>query len=268
MNCVVSRRVIGGRETYFQRALIDKQSHGRRIEYNCQKGNRIRVPRFALSLNFRKVHMKEKILQRLDELIEEAKTIINPEGQVDGAKWDSWRVSAQTIVALLAGEQSEYHKRFSERGTWVFDNRHRLFAPTAALLILQRVREDYSKGYLRDLQELAAAEVFTDLLDMAEHLHANGYHLPTASIAGAVLEDSLRRLHIKHVGPWQGESSISKLNDGLKKAEIYGQIVWRQVQVWGDIRNDADHGDFAEVKAEQVKQMVSGIRDFISRYEC
>jgi hypothetical protein len=134
--------------------------------------------------------------------------------------------------------------------------------------ILRQVREDYAKGYLRDLRELAAAEVFTDFLDMADHFLSAGYHpAAAASIGGAVLEDCLRRLHLKHIGPWQADSSISKLNDGLKKGDVYGQAVWRQIQVWSDIRNNADHGHFDKVDAGQVKHMISGIRDFIARHE-
>jgi len=95
---------------------------------------------------------------------------------------------------------------------------------------------------------------------MADHLHTNGYHIPAASIAGAVLEDSLRRLHLKRIGPWQGDSGITKLNDGLRKADVYSQSVWRQTQVWGDIRNDADHGHFEKVNADHVRLMAQGIR--------
>ena len=211
--------------------------------------------------------VKERILQRLDELIAEAGTIITPPDKVSVAAWDAWRVSALPLVAQLTGERSDYYASFAERANWNRTASDRWWSPSVALAILKKVRDDYARGHLRDLRELAAAEVFTDFLDMANHLHSNGYHIPAASIAGAVLEDSLRRLHLRNIGPWQGDSSITKLNDSLRKADVYGQAVWRQIQVWGDIRNNADRGHFNEVDPGQVKQMVSGIRDFIARHE-
>jgi len=212
--------------------------------------------------------LRERILQRLDELIAEGGRIVTPEGEVDGTAWDAWRVSAQTLVADLAGRESEYHRRFAERATYTYGESRFLFHPKTAVAILQTVRDDHAKGYLRDVRELAAAEIFGDFLEMAEHLLSEGYHpAAAASVAGAVLEDCLRRLHLKHIGPWQGESNISKLNDGLRKAQVYGQATWRQIQVWGDIRNNADHGHFDKVDTQQVKLMVQGVRDFIAKHE-
>ena len=207
--------------------------------------------------------VNERTLQRLDELLAEGDRVFKTSGLPDVEWWAAWVVAALPAIAQLTGNNSTYYRHFSERAI----STSARYSPRVAVSILRRVRDDFTKGYLRDLRELAAAEVFTDFLDMADHLHANGYHAPAASIAGAVLEDSLRRLHLKHIGPWQGDSSINKLNDGLKKADVYGQAVWRQIQVWGDIRNNADHGHFSEVDPDQVKQMVSGIRDFIARHE-
>lgn len=124
-----------------------------------------------------------------------------------------------------------------------------------------------TKGWLGDLSELSVADVSGDYLDMAEHLDSKGYHLPAAMVAGAVLEDFLRKLHITRIGPWQGDSSIGRLNEGLRKAGVYEQPVWRQIQVWGDIRNPADHGHFDKVDAGQVKLMVQWIREFIAKHE-
>ena len=54
---------------------------------------------------------------------------------------------------------------------------------------LRSVREDVEDGYLTDIRTLISADVFTDFLEMAEHLDDNGYKDPTAYPSGAVLED-------------------------------------------------------------------------------
>jgi hypothetical protein len=209
----------------------------------------------------------DDILLRLGDLIAEASEMFRHSQVVVPALWDAWRVSALSVVAQLTGETSEYYTSLAVLAKLDQTPDRRPWSPQRPINILKRVRDDYAKGYLRDLRELAAAEVFTDFLDMADYLHTKGYHIPAASLSGAVVEESLRRLHLKQVGPWQGDSSISKLNNGLYKADVYGLAVFRQVQVWGDIRNDADHGDFGKVDPGAVKAMVSGIRDFIAKHE-
>jgi hypothetical protein len=39
----------------------------------------------------------------------------------------------------------------------------------------------------------------------------------------------------------------------------------KQVTAWAGLRNDAAHGNYGNYTDEQVKLMVAGIRDFISR---
>ena len=60
--------------------------------------------------------------------------------------------------------------------------------------ILAAAKEDYIGGLLDDQKTLVCAEVFTDFLQQADYLLREGYKDPAAVIAGAVLEDGLRRL--------------------------------------------------------------------------
>ena len=182
-------------------------------------------------------------------------------GHVSGPAHASWYAASLSLVAEVAGANSHYYGRLQPNDGIYFP----IFQVAQSLL--QRVRDDFAKGYLRDLRELIAGEVFSDFLEMAEYLLSEGYHIPAASIAEAVLEDCLRRLHLKHVGQWEGESSIGKLNMGLYKKEVYSKSQFKSVDSWSAIRNDADHGHFDKVDAGQVKLMVQGIRDFIAKHE-
>jgi uncharacterized protein YodC (DUF2158 family) len=40
----------------------------------------------------------------------------------------------------------------------------------------------------------------------------------------------------------------------------------KQVTAWAGIRNDAAHGNYKGYTDEQVKLMIAGIREFISRF--
>lgn len=76
---------------------------------------------------------------------------------------------------------------------------------------LQRLSEDYGNypaclgivqaalyaneaGLLFDMKSLITSELLGDFIEQAETLLAAGYHVPAASLAGAVLEDTLRKL--------------------------------------------------------------------------
>jgi hypothetical protein len=63
--------------------------------------------------------------------------------------------------------------------------------------ILRSIRVDVEEGYLTGKRTLISAEVFTDFLEMAEHLDHNGYKSTTAYLTGAVLEDGLRKLRMR-----------------------------------------------------------------------
>jgi hypothetical protein len=60
--------------------------------------------------------------------------------------------------------------------------------------ILRALRAAYAGGYLKTLEDLVAADLFTDFLEAAEHLLDSGYKDAAAVIAGAVLEEHLRKL--------------------------------------------------------------------------
>jgi hypothetical protein len=129
--------------------------------------------------------------------------------------------------------------------------------------VLRAIREDVANGYLSDFRSLIAAEVFTDFLDMAEHLLGAGYHHAAASLAGAVLEDSLRRELTARGAKATG--NLESMNQIALDQEVYGPPVFKQVKVWIDIRNDADHGNWDRVEAERVESMVRDVPGFLAR---
>ena len=101
---------------------------------------------------------------------------------------------------------------------------------------------------------------------MAEHLLNNGYKDPAASLVGAVLEDGLRRICTTNGIAVKAREDISSLNQKLAQKQVYNPLQQKQIQVWNDIRNNADHGHFDEYKADDVKSMLGGVNKFLSIY--
>jgi hypothetical protein len=105
---------------------------------------------------------------------------------------------------------------------------------------------------------------------MADHLLADGCMEAAPSLAGAVLEDGLRRIAKNHnVTVRKDSDNIVSLNTKLAQARVYSSFVQKKVSLWNDIRNNADHGKFEElhaIKQEEIVQMIAGVRDFLGTY--
>ena len=142
----------------------------------------------------------------------------------------------------------------------------------AGVAILEAIRDEISGGWLFDLRSLITAEVFSDFLEMAQHLLNTGYKDPAAVMAGSVLEEHLRQLCIIHDVPIDFETDenavpkkADRLNSDLAKADIYSKIDQKAVTNWFGIRNSAAHRKYEEYSKEQIVNMLKGITEFMSR---
>jgi hypothetical protein len=134
----------------------------------------------------------------------------------------------------------------------------------AGLGILRALREDITERYLRKLVSLAQAEVFTDFLDMAQHLVSQGYKDPSDSLGSAVLEDGLRKIAEKNCVTVKSRDDLNSLNHRCADAGLYNRLMQKRIQVWNDIRNNADHGHFGEYSANDVEEMITGVQGFLA----
>lgn len=132
--------------------------------------------------------------------------------------------------------------------------------------ILQAAYEDWKGGYLFDLRSLVTAEVFDDLLEQAEHLLENGFYIPAASLAGAVLEDSLRTLSEREGIAIPKKTNIDGLTQNLYTAKVYNVGVNKAIIRYADTRNNADHGWTDRFKIEDVEDMVRWVRRFTTEH--
>jgi uncharacterized protein (DUF2164 family) len=141
----------------------------------------------------------------------------------------------------------------------------------AVLLGLAKaVIHDLEQGLLQDVRSLIQAEVFSDFLEMGEYLLSEGYKDAAAVILGAVLEDTLRKLAIRHSIPIASPSgknlTIDPLNTALAGVQVYSKLIQKQITTWAHLRNNAAHGKYSEYKKEQVEMMLIFVQSFCSDY--
>lgn len=107
---------------------------------------------------------------------------------------------------------------------------------------------------------------------MAEHVLDTGYKDPAAVMCGSVLEEHLRQLCLKNgidTVTSRDRKDIPKkadsLNADLARAGIYSKLDQKMITSWLDLRNFAAHGHYEEYTADQVKNFLSSVTEFMAR---
>jgi hypothetical protein len=136
--------------------------------------------------------------------------------------------------------------------------------------ILSALKSDFENDYLRSVEELIHADVFTDFLDMGAHLLDQGYKDAAAVICGSVLEEHLRKLSTKAGLPGLLASGVPKkadlLNSELASAVVYTKLDMKNITAWLDLRNKAAHGRYSEYSKDHVQLMIAGVRNFFASH--
>ena len=215
--------------------------------------------------------LDERVRERLAALIEKGEAVratsrpaprnypMHPH-LVDGPQYSEWRTQALACLTDVFRPDHTYTASFQ---SGVKEDRYTPFVDTG-LGILRAALDDVEHGYVESLREMAVAEVFTDFLDQAEHLLKNGYSMPAASLAGAVLENGLRSLAERNDITVKARDNLSALNSKLADKEVYPPLRRKQVSTWTEVRDTADHGHFGELKETDVADLIRGVGNFLA----
>lgn len=219
------------------------------------------------------MNTKEKIIEHMKALLTEGQSVMKSCGW-DGKNYqrhpvdtDYQRLLTQSlnITRRACGENSDHYlqlKRIAE--TKGSDTKS--YYLKDCLGVLEAAQKDFEVGFLFDLKSLVAAELLGDFIDQADFLLKGGYFHPAASLAGAVLEDVMRKLCHKHGIPVPDRTVIDRLNAELAKVDVYDKLVQKRITALADIRNNADHGHFDKFKSEDVEDMIKWVRRFSADY--
>ena len=142
--------------------------------------------------------------------------------------------------------------------------------------ILTGLKKAHESGLLEDMSRMIEANVTFDFMSQAEQLLAGerhkSDHVPAAVLAGAVLEDAVRRLCQRQVPPIEtelqegGYRKLDWMISELQKCNLFNKPKSAQLRSWAAIRNSAAHGRFNEFNRAQVEQMIPGIETFLADY--
>ncbi len=217
------------------------------------------------------MNTEKKIIKRINKLIQKGKNVLDTHRSIppdaiglpplDSGKFIEWQTQVLNFLINLLGKEHIYVQKFKDVVREGYEAEVEM-----GIGILQAVKEDISEGYLTDIKTLISAEIFSDFLEMAEHLLENGYKDPAASLCGAVLENGLRKIATKKGIKVKSKDDLNSLNDKCANGKVYNRLMQKKIKVWIEIRNKADHGQFNEYSEKDVREMLKGVRDFLTDY--
>lgn len=211
--------------------------------------------------------------KRADELIEQGekvlltKEVYDETEYIDSSSIKGFRSAVLSFIDRIYKKDHPHYTEFdsSTNGFYVEN-------VNSGIAILKSIKDEIEGGWLITMKGLVTAEIFSDFIEMAEHLLSENYKDPAAVIIGSVLEEHLRQVCLKLGIEIEEEKhgklipkKADRLNADLVKSEAYSKLDQKAITTWLDLRNKAAHGKYSEYTKEQVELMMQGIIEFIAR---
>ena len=218
--------------------------------------------------------MQQTIQQELQALVEEGTETashtaflnINAShtGQMNLAfrKYQEFKTRALNLISRAFGTDSDHYKQLNRLNEGLKPGLPEFIHYAACQGIVEAAHHDFESGLLFNMRAIISAELLGDFIDQANTLLTANYHIAAASLSGAVLEDTLRKLWIKAGWSMPKKSNLNLLNSELAKAGVYGALTQKQITAYAELRNNAGHGNYDLVASVDVENMISWIRRF------
>jgi hypothetical protein len=225
----------------------------------------------------------DTVRDRLSRLLEQAAEVIRSHYRselslqdfVEAARFREWRVGCLAFLKEAFGPDSHYLKEFE----FSCDSPY-LNAAARGQAVLRAAREYIDFGPVARVEELAAAEVFNDLLAIAERHCAAGRPGAATVLAAAILEDVLwRNARNRKLAIREQIDGPATLNQKLWQAGVYPTATKKKIDDWMQLGEGstlvsdgaADSatpvvGRGAETIKQTVVEMIKGVRNFVADY--
>ena len=208
----------------------------------------------------------DTVRMRLARLLEQATEVIRSHYRselsrqdfVDAGRFREWRVGCLAFLKEAFGPDSHYLKEYE----FSCDSPY-LNAAARGQAVLRAAREYIDFGPVARVEELAAAEVFNDLLAIAERHCVDGRADAAVVLAAAILEDVLwRNARNRKLAIREQIDGPATLNQKLWQAGVYPTAIKDRIDGWMKLGAAGDAG----LAAPSVAAMITGVRDFVADF--
>jgi hypothetical protein len=221
----------------------------------------------------------KKLIDRVDQLIQLGNQTLKATQYskysrceiVDRGQRIKFRSAVLSFLEQVYGKGHSYYHEFNRA---VAVSNFKVDSIKSGIEILSVIRSEIEGGWLISVKGLLRAEIFSDFLEMSDHLLSEGYKDASAVMIGGVLENHLRQLCRNNgIDPEIKKDTkeipkkADQLNSELATAEVYNKLDQKMVTGWLDLRNKAAHGHYDQYTKEQVETMLNGVSEFASRIQ-
>ena len=209
------------------------------------------------------------IRTRLRHLLNESTHLAqgNEHGQCTGLTQmracSAWLTAAQNLVHLICTDSNSPYRSKADRvalgdhGFMIHEGVGELAAVLKALQI------DADLGLLASVAERARAETFDDFLDHADAYVKDSRKNEAGVIAGAVFEDTVRRVCRKSTIEEKGKR-IDELISALSAKGEISAIKAKRARAAAHVRTKATHAQWDEFELQDVRAAIDFTRELIA----
>lgn len=174
-------------------------------------------------------------------------------------EWEEWATSAQNLIKAVFGENSPHYVNFMEAFKQCNGTQYRVNTLQG---IFKSAKEDFSGGYVFNVDLKISGEVFGDFIVLAKQSLAEGYKDVAAVLASAALEDSLKR-YAQIKGLDVGDKQMVEVINALKSEGLVSGVQKSLLDAMPKIRNYAMHADWEKISELDVNSIISFVEQFL-----
>lgn len=180
---------------------------------------------------------------------------------VDREKATQWGVSCLNILRIVFGVDSDHYAKFDSQ----FKDFPEYSAVNAAFGILKSGLDDYSNGYVFDLQTSISGEIFQDFVELAKRALAEGNKDVAAVLACSALEDTLKR-YAQKKGLAVDDKDMADVVAALKSQGLVSGAQKTLLNTMPKIRNYAMHANWDKITEPDVNSVIGFVEQFLITY--
>lgn len=178
---------------------------------------------------------------------------------LDDGAWSKWSTNALTLIETVFGTQSTTFQNL-DRVCKAYqggpDSKDKAFG------IFRAAKEDFEKGFTRQLEKQISGEIFGDFVVLAKTALAEGKKDVAAVLACAALEDALKRYATLN-GLDAGGKTMDNVVGMLKSAGLVQGAQKSLLDAMPRVRNCAMHADWAKISEPEVHSVISFVESFL-----
>lgn len=227
------------------------------------------------------MNIEQKIKERLEELVTTSPEVIVNRRTTSKASFVSnetktkelvirrvssehamqWGANCLNILRLAFGSSSDYYNKYNQ----IFNSFPSEVSVRKALGIMRAALDDYSRGFVVDLQTAISGEIFQDFVELAKRALAEGNKDVAAVLACSALEDTLKR-YAQKKGLAVDDKDMTDVVAALKSQGLVSGAQKTLLSTMPKIRNYAMHANWDKITEPDVNSVIGFVEQFLITY--